>query len=52
MYQIRGPPKLVPVDKLRGGRLSPTELDETRTNRKGMVLADRNLDPMRVFGGA
>jgi hypothetical protein len=50
MYQLSGPPTLTPIDK--HPKLSPILLKETRTNKKGMILTDRQNSPMRVFDGA
>lgn len=47
MYQLWGPPKLVPKKPM-----SPALERETRTNQEGMILVDRQHSPMRVFDGA
>ena len=50
MYQLWGPPKLVPVQKKH--KLSEAVLLEARTNQEGHVLMDRDGSPIRVFRGA
>lgn len=50
MYQLWGPPKLTPIDKIR--KMPEAIRIEARTNRKGMILTDKESTPMRVFDGA
>jgi len=59
MYQIRGPPKLTPIESRKLTRrddydLSTTlvALKEVQTTREGMMLTDRGGVPIRVFDGA